>query len=119
MAQFTMKVKSSVIKTDYPTVTNEQNTNCHQSVDVNVKVPAGQTRHITITGIGTASGSQNLTEVISADKTYTLILDAHIDQGNPSNNTNYSTVTINVKLSSSDQMFWTKQINRTHTPNIC
>lgn len=95
------------------------NTSCYTEAVATVKVPTGSSRYIygVITdGFGTIAGG-TLPETITADKTYTLKIDA---DNSGSNNGIYSRVSLNVKDNVSDgTVNASKVITRNHSGNIC
>lgn len=118
MAQFKMTVRNNVSATGRVKITDDTDWECMRSVVFLVVVQPGQTRHVTVTYTGTASNLGNITETISADKSYTVQLDAFI-KSNPSENTEYSTGIIEVRLDAAEPPYYSKQISRTHSTEKC
>lgn len=120
MASFLMLVRSKPSKTLLPYVLSDSNTSCIQTMVVRVLVPAGESRYVTVTntGTGTNPGVYDKAETITVDTDYTLEIDGAIST-TPSANTEYATVVINVSLTNSDPIFYSKQISRQHSGVVC
>lgn len=120
MATFSMAVTTSPLRADFPYIDSDSNTDCIQTMVITVPVPVGQSRYVTVvnTGTGTNPATYDRAETITTETNYTLEIDGFINS-DPSANTEYSTVVINVRLSASDPIFYSKQISRQHSVAVC
>lgn len=119
MATFSITVNEGISKSNYPFVKSDDNDSCEQTMVITVPVPTGESRYVTLTHIGSGANSANdVTETINTTTDYTLLIAGDIsDQENL--NTEYATVTLNVSLTNTSSIFYSKQINRQHTGNFC
>lgn len=115
MATFTMTVTTGIKKSDKPIESNYVDDGCETSIDIEVIVPSGETRHVSW-GTGGDIGVVDNTETISANKTYTLIIsrDEDTTQGEE-----YSFGYLAARISAGASPYYYKRIDRTHGPNIC
>jgi len=104
---------------DKITVDSATNTSCYTEEVVTVKVPTGSSRYVygvISDGFGSITGG-TLPETITADKTYTLKIDA---SNAGSTNGIYSVVQLFVKDNVTDGTVNAhRTINRNHSGNIC
>lgn len=118
MATFTITVSSSVPKVQKPYILSETyiSDECKEEFDLFVPCPAGQNRYVEIIYLNAGSNS---TQTISSDSTFTLTLDFFVNTGDPNQNTQFSTGTINVYLTNGGDILFSRQINRQHTGTNC
>lgn len=118
MATFTITVKTIPEKAERPRLdlTSLVDDACETLTTVIVPVPAGQSRHITIDYVN--AGTASSTATISTETNYLLQLYGAISE-TPSLNTEFSSAVIHVRLTVTEDIFYSHQIVRTHTGNPC
>lgn len=118
MATFTMNVTDTVPKSGQPYLVASSLTDdsCETRATIFVPVPVGQSRYVDITYIGGGSSS---TSTISADDTFTLLLNFGLRSTTTSLNTNFTLAVINVRLTAGSSIFYSYQITRTDTGVPC
>jgi hypothetical protein len=114
----TLTIRVTVISKDLPYTTDQEETSCLSTLSVFVPVPSGQTRFIEIASsdvYGIASTSYTINE----GSIITIELTGSINQGDPSQNTIFSSSYIKVSIASGQPIYYSKGITRQHTGNIC
>lgn len=117
MATMTINVNSSVPLSIQPYIVSSLDEDCSTEIVVKVQVPASQTRYVTVTYTGPATGT-DITQTINTTTDYTVTLQGNRSASDAAN-INYSTGTITVALSSSDPIYYSSFIDRNHDGNIC
>lgn len=119
MATFTIKVKSTPQNIEQPYIVSETIDDCEQVTTVRVVVPAGQQRYVVMThnGVG-ANIANNVDTTIFTTTDYNMQIDGNI-ASQASLNDEYAYITLNVALSNSDPIFYSKYVDRQHSGNFC
>lgn len=116
MAIFTIRVKTDVSISNKPFVKSQSTNDCTTEQTITVPVPSGQTRYIQVDYNNSSASSY--VNTINSTTDINLILDGSIS--NQTNlNTEFSSVTLRVSLTSNSEIYYSKQLTRTHTGNIC
>lgn len=119
MAKMTIVVKNKAAQT--VNIISETGSSevgsCFQEFEAEVIVPAGQTRYIIIDYVGVGTGS-NYANTINTTTIFAVRLEGSIN-ADPLLNNEFSSGVLRVKLNSTSQDLFIKQIVRTHTGNIC
>ena len=115
MATFTIRVSTNINRSNKPSVINEENTLCFTTFTVRVPVPSGQTRYISVNYL---NGGTSYVDTINSTTEITVTIEGS-KSSQSSLNTVFSTGTLRVALTNTSPTYYSKQINREHTGNIC
>lgn len=116
MATFTITVTQNISRPEKPVVINSIDDSCKTERIIEIPVPTGQSRHVTVIYNGvTPGGGSSITETITTDTTYTLIIDAD----NTTGTTFFGEALIFARLTASSPIYYSNRIERNHSNNIC
>lgn len=115
----TIRVRSNPAPTEQPYILSDSNTSCIHTKIVRVPVPAGQSRYVRVgnDGVGTSAGNDK-DETITTTTDYTLEVDGSISS-NASQNVEYAVSQIYVAMYDGGSAFYSTQVARDHTGNVC
>jgi len=115
MATFTIRVSTNINRSNKPSVINEEDVLCFTTFTVRVPVPSGQTRYISV---NYSNGGTSYVNTIDSTTEITVTIEGSRSTQSSLNDI-LSIGSLQVSLTDTSPAYYSKQINRQHTGNIC